>query len=1824
MPARPRLRTALVGSLTALAVLAPAVPAQAVSPYGGPAGGDPYAYQDYMRLPTYTPPTEFGADGSGGNAWKYSSKSACALYGDANLQKCTPRTRLNEQDPQELFNVTGASVDRSWEVSTGRPDVVIGVVDSGIEWDDVGAMRDLNNKTYLNVGELPEPDWGVRDAAHPYDRDRNGQVDVRDWCPSWEDENDCGGSGDPRVRGAAGNDDTDLNRNGLIDPEDLIFLFSDGVDDDANGYVDDIAGWDTYEDDNDPYDDHSYGHGTGEARDSTAEANNGGDVGTCPDCRVMHLRVGDSFIADVNDFAQAVLFATDTGATLIQSALGTLNNSRFAQEAIDYAYRRGVLLIASAADESAGHHNQPSMLEHATVFNAIGEPQTQGGPSASGSYLQFRGCTNYGAYMTAAVPGNSCSSEAVGRAAGMAGVTYAAGRNAVAKGALADYGVLDGPGGVPAGHALSAEEVKQLIATTADDINNLTPVNKEKDVDFPGISERYPAGAGWDPFFGYGRINANDMARSVQAGIVPPEADISSPTWYQTLPTTAPIRVQGAVAARRAAAYDVKVEWAPWSWRDANAAPTYSTAGVTLRKPGGTTPFSGLLAEIDPAVVKAALDAADTSAPGLGKGTRGPAVDPVTGRGDKENRNLPDKFGVILRLTVTAKDAAGAPLQRHGGGPLTGIATKNMNLHDDPALVAGFPKDLQGDGAAAPRFADLDDDGKDELVVATSNGEVHAYRADGSELPGWPVLTTPLPGSYTGSAAYRSGEITQPGGAVRSATLRSPAIGDLDRDGHLEVVVPDFAGRITAFDRFGRVLPGFPVRTNPAFSAPQPADRAAGFYRNNPAAVPGRYPRTGEPLPNDPDLVPDLVNRRTKLNRTHWWVMAAPTLGDIDPSRPGLEIVVGAADRHVYAWHADGSPVAGWPVMLRDPSMVASVHPFTREITQPDGVPAKNGAKIVTSPALGDIDGDGDLDVVAAPNEQYEEAPNSDDPVFTASGAVLTPGNQRLYALHRTGATAGTGPGSPANGHPNANAYLPGWPTKLSTATLELLPVVGNGPTGSPVIGDVVPGGGLEVAAFGTVGPVHVVNGAGESVYGQSPDGRDRTLLTEGVGSGANSKDSPSIPAVGGSILTDLDADGALDVAVPAAGLGKLLDLALPDDQLLSDNHLAVYNASPDAARKQLEAFPREVNDLQFLSTPASFDVDGDGLEEVLTGTAYSDLHAFNALGLEPGQKTLDDRGWPKFTGGWTVVTPATGSFTGTGTREVASTTREGDLFVWTTTAEACDLASWREAGHDGWNSGNSRLDAIRPARVSDLRVTAASVAFTAVGDDGRCGRATAYDVRASSQPITAANFASATPVSGAPAPKPAGEAESFAVTLPEGTRYVAVRVLDGNPAAATPLQPVNPSALAVAPLPGVEPSPSPTGSASPTASPTPTPTASPTGSASPTPSPTASGQPTASPGSPTSPGTDAPAGSRFHRLNPARVLDTREQGAPVAAGSDRVVNLSGKGGVPSSGVRAVVLNVTVTGVENNLDLQVYPWGARPARRTSNLNAVRGQTVANLVTTAVGADGSIALSVSQGATHVVLDVLGWYGEGSSGDGYVPQVPNRRFDSRESTPVRAGADRVVPLFGSAPPAGVSSAVVSVTALGTPGNADVQLYAAGSPPSRRTSTLNLRRGETVANLAVVPVDSQGRVAVSVSQASVHVVLDLVGYYGSASSRLHEALTPARTYDTRENGTRLRAGSDREVQVTGLGGVPTEGVEAVLVNVTSVGSDASADLQVYPAGERPARRTSNLNVRRGQTVPVLVMVKVGRDGRIALSTSQGSMHVVLDVMGYVRSVP
>jgi hypothetical protein len=147
-----------------------------------------------------------------------------------------------------------------------------------------------------------------------------------------------------------------------------------------------------------------------------------------------------------------------------------------------------------------------------------------------------------------------------------------------------------------------------------------------------------------------------------------------------------------------------------------------------------------------------------------------------------------------------------------------------------------------------------------------------------------------------------------------------------------------------------------------------------------------------------------------------------------------------------------------------------------------------------------------------------------------------------------------------------------------------------------------------------------------------------------------------------------------------------------------------------------------------------------------------------------------------------------------------------------------------------------------------------------------------------------------------------------------------------------------------------------------------------------------------------------ASAPGSFTSVTPTRLLDTRSGvGAPraaVAAGATVVLQVAGRGGVPTSGVSAVVLNVTVTQPTALGTITVWGGGARPW--ASNLNFVRGQTVPNLVSTPVAADGAVRLyNGSSGTVQLLADVSGYYlgGPPQRPGMFSPVAPSRLLDTR---------------------------------------------------------------------------------------------------------------------------------------------------------------------------------------------------------------------------------
>lgn len=1131
--------------------------------------------------------TPLGTDATDCARWRYGAadEPADGVLPSEFDRSNYKRTSLRSSDPaianspHQQCGQEGIAADLAWGVTKGRPDTRIAVLDSGIKWRDVTEMRDLATKAYINLGE----------AVPPCGTDNGG---------------DCNGDGrfDITDFGAI----ADLNGNGLADPEDLILdpAYNNGVDDDHDGYVDDVSGWDFLYGDNDPLDTVRYGHGTGEAGDSNSAENGYGDVGTCPKCTFVPVRVGDSFVADGGRFAAGVLFALDTGASVVQEALGVISNPSAAQSAIDLAYNRGVVVVASMADEASKHPNLPAALRHTLAVNSVTKRQSPLGGPVEG-YLALNGCTNYGGRTIVSVESGACSSEATGIASGVVGLVVSEARDR--------------------GLTLSAAEIMQIVRATADDIDFSTPTAVDEANDF-GTSDgslldtvRYPTAPGWDATHGYGRMNAYEAVRAVRDERIPPTADIVSPNWFSVLPTKGTMRVRGTVDAPRADSYDYRLEWTPgFQHPKLPATDRWYLAGVgrDLHEP-----VDGLLGTIDLAEVAAKL-------PGGGSG----APTGSDGRPDEE------RFAVRLRLVVVA----------HGGQSdgLAAIDQRHVSVHNDPDLVPGYPRRVAGAGTASPVFAQLDANPGKELVLATDNGDVHVYGADGRERPGFPVRTATPAWWPTNSPSAAAAGIAAPGAGIG---VGGPAIADLDGDGTREIVVTSTDGAVWAWEPNGALRSGFPQRVNPNYSLDTPG-------------------------PHD------------QYNRTKPGFVASPALGDLDGDGK-LDIVAASTDRHVYAWHDDGTTVSGFPVLVVDPTKVSAVDATTHAVTFAGNSGVREGGELIVTPALGDLDGDGHPDIVVGAQEEYAEALNLGDglDVQALLGAIGTPGNSRVYAISSKGTNADEPHGATAN--PDAGAYLPGWPTKVAMLTLEALPSIGDGVSTQAAIGDVVTAHpGPEVLVASAAGPLYAFDAAGESALGSTSAGDLPFAWSAGLGGasrsrfGARSNTTDLIATVllfSGPAIGHLDRNASADVSAPAAGLKRVLDIQASDFQPPADDMLSGWSGR---SGNQFTGLPHTTPDMAFFVTPAIADIDGDGRNETIAGNGVSTLTAVNADGQDPS-------GWPKLTGGWLVGTPGLGDWDGDGRLELATVRRDGVLQVWRTRATTT-AGGWARFGGNDRNTG--------------------------------------------------------------------------------------------------------------------------------------------------------------------------------------------------------------------------------------------------------------------------------------------------------------------------------------------------------------------------------------------------------------------------------------------------------------------------------------------------------------------------------------------------------
>ena len=390
-----------------------------------------------------------------------------------------------------------------------------------------------------------------------------------------------------------------------------------------------------------------------------------------------------------------------------------------------------------------------------------------------------------------------------------------------------------------------------------------------------------------------------------------------------------------------------------------------------------------------------------------------------------------------------------------------------------------------------------------------------------------------------------------------------------------------------------------------------------------------------------------------------------------------------------------------------------------------------------------------------------------------------------------------------------------------------------------------------------------------------------------------------------------------------------------------------------------------------------------------------------------------------------------------------------------------------------------------------------------------------------------------------------------------------------------------------------------------------------------------------------------AGAASTYTPVTPQRILDTRN-GTGVRRGK---VGQGGTVDLPVRGVRtaqgpvpasatAVVLNVTVTDTTAGTDVRAYPTGTG-VPLASNLNAGARATVPNLVTVRLGTNGGVSLRNALGSVHLIGDIAGYYTPDNAGVGFSAVDPSRILDTRvglgapRAKLARAGATdlRVTGALRTADggtvtvPADARAVVLNVTATAVAGvSTDVRVYPTPTGSALPlVSNLNLRGGQTAANLVTVAVGNGGRVRLRNSLGSLHLIADLAGYYAPGATGRFVPVTPTRFLDTRAGvGAAVipvTAGAFVDLRVAGTRRVPAGATAAVLnLTGTALTGTRSTDVRAFPLGAARVPTVSNVNLTAGETRANLTIVRTGAEGRVRVRNNTGSLHLVGDLAGYM----
>jgi len=827
------------------------------------------------------------------------------------------RSKLVPNDPliSQQYALGVMKVYDAWDYVTGGNNVLIGISDSGIKWNH----PDLMDNIWINQGEMP-------------------------MTINWAAGTVSGGN---------------------------------GIDDDGNGKIDDIIGWDFYNNDNNPM--QNYGanyHGTHVAGCAGAVFNNAiGVAGVCPDVSIIGLK-GSSNVSPSTGIAygyEQARYAAENGAAVVNASWGgqvtSLNNANLH---VNYVTALGCLFVAAAGNDNMEHGpnyiDAPSDCPNAVCVAAT---------DANDIKTDF---SDYGAPIDICAPGQAIlstiinnDSYAVADGTSMAS-PLVAGVAALVKAINPTLGPLD---------------IKQRLMDTADWIYHLNPNYAPPNAAFNKLGTgRVNAFAAtmFDkiPYLvveeynieeitgdGDGVPNPGELIRlNLQlTNLMDPFTGLSWMT-AQNVVATLRCNMPGVVVVDSISAFGTLGAGASnWNLTDEFTFETVSTlpsepipfeihlsANQTSQYPYNTIrTFYVNLSLVQPNWPLNLNGATQSSA----------CIYNLDGGTDKEII-FGDQNGLIhvrkpngTSMTNFPYQAAAAVIGSPALADINGDGNMEIvaNLNNQTIIAVSHTGSLLWTAPAGgilvgnPIIANLDRSGNPEIIAFTQNRYIVVLDSNGINYPNFPLQ-------------------------IEGAMLASGAVGDLNDDGQLDIVVATLTGNLHAINSANaQSLPGFPVSLG-------------GASRNHPtiANLDGDgYPEILIPTYTNSQLFAINHDGSIKFQKNiGQQVKGGAVVADVN-GNGYKEIILIAYSGDVYIMSSTGVNLTGFPVNIGEnvesTPVVANfdgsglcgiifgdtngkLHSLRSDGTESPNFPYPLSGNIKVSAAVADLDGDGDIDIV--------------------------------------------------------------------------------------------------------------------------------------------------------------------------------------------------------------------------------------------------------------------------------------------------------------------------------------------------------------------------------------------------------------------------------------------------------------------------------------------------------------------------------------------------------------------------------------------------------------------------------------------------------------------------------------------------------------------------------------------------------------------------------------------------------------------------------------------------------------------------------------------